>query len=843
MGRPIELSCLALPPKRILLACLKSYPVRRPMRLSLLLAAVLFASASSAQALICTLTAVPELMHVGDSVPPLIYNITGCAAITFTGAPSLTTVATSTSVAGSYTITIAKGTMASTGNTLSMVNSTIQVIPADAYGATVSTIAIPRPSNYTKGNAYPVVNVVLAGLDNTCAKDVTASLNTLLTKSGVRKTANGNYYRQPMHLYFPAGCYRVSGSLNIYGNIWSLDGDGPGQTTIKVAPNSTAFQTTATNLFKTNSGVQGTGNQNFQEFISNMDIDVGYGNPLLNGIQWIASNVGAIANVRMWCEDQGCNYGVAMNSAYPGPSQLRNLSIYGFKYGLYDNQNEYLNTIENLTLEGQTTDGIYDTGGALAVRHMLSYSAVTAFHVANGSSGKQNDLLDSELIQVAGSAPTPGVYNGTNWSMYLKNIVSSGYNPTEKENNTGTAVDRTGNIKEAYTGTAQCLFCTKPKSLDLPVQEVPVPSDPSVSTWLSLSSTDPTTWAGSLSESTSSTAYVPPGVITLSNGTVNVTVPDTIDHINCYGTIVSPPSAFVNFVIAGTSTRPLVFDNCQLGFTFYHTGSRAISVTDASMAYNGAEGAGNVFITDAQITPGFSFYPSQSVWGRQFDVEGAAIKFTANGSRVWLLGYKTERILPLANINAGSQVEIFNWFGYPISCPVTSTNPAKPTYPVSLVGTGGTVSATLKESPLPQAFAAGDRIVIAGATAKTGFNASFTVLGTPAPTTTTFSYRATGSDTAGGSPTVAANQCSNVGSTWFNLNNSAIFANGYEFGPSSTSQNGVQYMMTETQGGRTLTLPATNYTSPQTMNFYYSSPFIPPVSVGNGVKTGTARIF
>ena len=73
---------------------------------------------SSIPAVAATYTvAAPHLtMHVGDPLPPLIFNIsayTGSYASHFKGVPALSTVATSHSRPGSYPIVVKQGSMAS----------------------------------------------------------------------------------------------------------------------------------------------------------------------------------------------------------------------------------------------------------------------------------------------------------------------------------------------------------------------------------------------------------------------------------------------------------------------------------------------------------------------------------------------------------------------------------------------------------------------------------------------------------------------------------------------------------------------------------------------------------
>jgi hypothetical protein len=615
-----------------------------------------------------TVSAVPLTMHVGDRVPPLIFTISpyaGSYAANFTGQPTLATTATSASPVGTYPIKISAGSMTSRGNTLTFLNSILTVIPVDGIGAQIND-RVPHPSGITAGPSYAMQNVTANGVVGDCATDNTEALNTLL--KGARSTTGRGYFRQPIHLLFPPGCYLVSGPLNLYGNIWTLEGSGPAASYIKLAPNSAAFNTgtTASLLNVPNVG----GNANFQEYIYNLGIDIGVGNPDVEIVNWIANNTGAIENVRMWVEDSRCIGGIGLHNAYPGPTLIKNVAIYGCAQGIRGGQIEYHATIEGLTTEGQTQYGISVQSIPLSIRHWLSANTITAYYAAGP--GTSNVIIDSEIL--GGSGSTAGIINGEGYTLYLRNLRASGYSPTESDSGAGTTVNRTGNIAEAWTGTAQSLFNSTqpPGSLNLPESETPVASDPDVGVWTQLGS-DPATWSATLADSSVPTAYSAAGVYRLSpNTVVTVTVPDTINHIQCYGAIINPATSRINFSVAGTSTMPLVIDRCQVGFEVTHTGSRPVVIRHAALrGYTSTAGAGNLYIEDDVISnTGITFYASQSVWARQLDLEPteqAANKFVCTGCTLWVLGYKTERGSASVTIREKGKAEIFGFFFYPIN--------------------------------------------------------------------------------------------------------------------------------------------------------------------------------
>ena len=800
------------------------------MKSATLMLLLLSLTSIAAKASVCTLAAVPELMHVGDVLPPLIYKISGagCEASSFTGKPVIATTATNASSAGNYPITVSAGTMASLGNSLAFEASSMAVIPVDPYGAVISTRPVQFPSNFLSGAAFPAVDAA-AFMANDCSSDVTSKLNDLLTKSGARTSRTGNYFRKPMYIWM-RGCYLVSGPLNVYGNVFILQGAGPGNTTIRVMPNSPAFNTGAdANLFNV---APSTGqNEGFQEFIEDLDIDVGYGNPNLIGIRWTANNVGAVRNVRIWSEDQAAHFGIAFNAAYPGPSFFKNVAIYGFIDCMYRQENEYIDTADQITCEGQSRYGINIKVGIMALQHLLIYDAGSAINI-DDSSAQNETVLDSELIQVRGSSPAPGIYHGINSRLYARNVIGTGYTATIVDRGTGQTAKYVGVTKEAWTGPAHTLFNARsaPSSLNLPFPEEPAAVDPPVASWCSLSSTDPSTWQSAMNACASSTVYIPPSVTTVAPKTsYTVTVPLKINHVQCYGNIISPPTSFVIFNVVGSATdAPLIFDKCMLDYSYNLSGSRTVAINDGYMASSSvvSTGTNTVFIEDTQFPANQTIGPGQHFYGRQLDIETALNKATCVGCTFIALGYKSERIGPQLTLTSGGRAEILGWYQYPVGCAVTPSNPPRNTAVatnVSLSANGGIVTATF--APIARPYDPGQFVSIKGASPK-GFDGIYHPLTNPAPTTTSFSYEASlVAGNASGSITVTGTQCPNVGSTNFDVQDSAIFENGYMFVPSGGT--GVQYLVTETKNGVRLTMPATDYVTTQVENMYYSLPSEP----------------
>jgi sugar lactone lactonase YvrE len=153
--------------------------------------------------------------------------------------------------------------------------------------------------------------------------------------------------------------------------------------------------------------------------------------------------------------------------------------------------------------------------------------------------------------------------------------------------------------------------------------------------------------------------------------------------IQMYGSMFTSgtSSHTINFTVAGSSTTPLVIDGCEYSNCYLtHRGTRTVAILNSEIGYQDTPGVTHtVFFEDDQIISlagppecsgnGPTFYSGTTVYGRQFDDELGSMndtscwKFTADGAKVWLLGYKTEQDSPTILTN-GAQAEIFGFFFY-----------------------------------------------------------------------------------------------------------------------------------------------------------------------------------
>ena len=335
------------------------------------------------------------------------------------------------------------------------------------------------------------------------------------------QSATFNYGPQSQHFLWPAGVVATSTPINVPGTFYDDDGMGAQASTIRLLPNSPLFQPGSPLLvngivqFWNPSSVGG--NSNFQEYIHNLGIEIGDGNPLAVPITTVANNSGSWDNVQVTCDDSACPYMVSFTRAYAGPMFWHNVALYGGGYAFYNSQGEYSDTLEGLTTEGQTTGVFFAQYLKASARHWYSDNTVQAWY-GYGSTPSAGSILDSSLMN--GGAGITAIQTGVNSAIYAKNVTIGGYGTSISDSYTGTAVTSTGNITEHMSGTQQSLFnsSSTPTSLHLPESEIPVPSDPAVTSWVMLPS-NLANWPSTIAGATG-TVYMPCGIYSAMNGSM-----------------------------------------------------------------------------------------------------------------------------------------------------------------------------------------------------------------------------------------------------------------------------------------------------------------------------------
>jgi hypothetical protein len=129
-----------------------------------------------------TVTANNQSMNVGGTVPPLTVSysgfVNGDTTAVLTGAPSVTTSATSSSAAGTYPIFVSQGTLSATNYMFQYVNGAINVVAPPSI--TLSATGVLSGSS---ASGYKLT-VTVSNIGSATANNVTLTTATLGSVSG-----------------------------------------------------------------------------------------------------------------------------------------------------------------------------------------------------------------------------------------------------------------------------------------------------------------------------------------------------------------------------------------------------------------------------------------------------------------------------------------------------------------------------------------------------------------------------------------------------------------------------------------------------------------------------------
>jgi len=527
-------------------------------------------------------------------------------------------------------------------------------------GAQLATGTISFPSGF-------MPSVKSFGAIGDGKHDDTAAIQAALSQG--RPSATGDYFSKPKGLYFPPGVYLVHDTLKWNGCCVTLQGAGPGATTIRLAPKSAGFGNGASPkpLILTPEG-----EESFHQEIWDLKLEIGAGNPGATALNYVSNNMGSVSDVSIVSDDGQGYDGIDLTRQYAGPLMIRNTEIQGFERGIDTANSEYSSTLENITLTGQNVVGINNVRQTIEIHNLSSVNSVPALINTSGFVV----LLDATLT--GGSAGRYAMQ--TNSAMYLRDISVGGYGATLLDTSVKPALKKTGSIGEHLVGASQNLTGkTSGTSLNLNIEETPVYTGSNLDSApvIAKSFGDMSGLLPAFSKG-KSMVYFPFGSY-FSKNEVEVVVPDTVTRIVGFSSVVFGNSEGYNggsirFVISSNSTTPLIVEQIT-GVKIDHRGSRPVVIKDSELSYTTVPGAGNLYVDDVMIKTELSVQPNQHVWARQLDDEIDGEKIENKGGSLWILGMKTENSDVVIDTTDGGKTELLGGLIYPAH-PVPSTDVA-----------------------------------------------------------------------------------------------------------------------------------------------------------------------
>jgi len=227
-----------------------------------------------------------------------------------------------------------------------------------------------------------VINVQDYGAKGDGRTDDTAALLAAIAASG------GDTGREIWHdrlVFLPAGTYVVSGTLlkrygdGRFASGMILVGSAVDRTVIKLADHAPGFgdpaapravvMTTSKHI-DTGGGRdyagKGEGNDAYENFVENLTIDVGAGNPGAVAIDYLANNIGAVRDVQLRALRGSGATGIAMLRKWPGPALIQRVAVQGFDVGIDIANTEYGVTLSQIRLTGQRNAGLRNAGNVVS---------------------------------------------------------------------------------------------------------------------------------------------------------------------------------------------------------------------------------------------------------------------------------------------------------------------------------------------------------------------------------------------------------------------------------------------------------------------------------------------
>src|ERR1700722_5709900 len=429
----------------------------------------------------------------------------------------------------------------------------------------------------------------------------------------------------------------------------------------------------------------GEGNDAYMNFIENITVDVGKGNPGAIGIDFLGSNVAGIRNVAVRDLYGSGSVGINMKRFGPGPCYVKNVQVTGFDVGIDASQPEYTVTLEHIRVDGSRVSGLRNNQNSLAIRDLTITASGGVPAITNLSPAGLIVIVDGLLQNTTPSMTADAVQNAG--YINIRNVHVTGFT---KLFGAASPVVADG----VYFGTE---FLSKSSvSWSLPIQDPPdIPLGPLANgadvTTYGADATglyDSTTAIQAALNSGKATVYFPNGQYQVTN---NLVVPATVQRIEgLFSTIRK--GAWVNPQIAlfqvQNSNAPfevshLNFDNANLGsnISFSVSGTGPFLVRDSfnngiTAVQSLAATGGHLFIENI-ATSGLSFAGPGQIWARQLDSEGGGTRVRNNNADLWILGIKTEgNTTAVSNSGVSSRAEILGGCVYNVN----TANPAIPAF-------------------------------------------------------------------------------------------------------------------------------------------------------------------
>jgi regulation of enolase protein 1 (concanavalin A-like superfamily) len=559
-------------------------------------------------------------------------------------------------------------------------------------GAIVAALSLHAQDKTFPGDAN-LINVKTAyGAKGDGVSDDTAAI-----RNAIRNNIGGH-----RTIFFPAGTYVVSEQIDFKANDgqWApwitLQGEGMGRTTIRLKDNSAGFGSASTpkpilrfgssgwdpacSSYNQPNG-DGGGNCAFGHYMFDMTVHSGSGNPGAIGVDYIASNYGAVENLRIVSGDGQGVIGLGLKRAV-GPALIKNVYVQGFQHGIESAGELYSITFEYITLVNQSVAGVKNHDNAVIFRKVTSTNSVPAF--LNSGIGLLT-VIDSSF---SGGSSTRSAIENTGHA-FIRNVTSSGYQSAIKN---GSTVVSGANATEWVSAPIKSLFPSPAKSLGLAIQDTPSFHDNNMANWANVTAygavsgdgADDSAAIQAAIDSGKTTVYFPHGYYTVNS---TVIIRGNVRRIYGFESDIAG-SANPKFRVAALNNASVIIEKMRFNNgTIEHSSAQNVVLKHTvGAAPRDTSSSGAWFLEN--YCCGNLYVTNQNVWARQLNIEGGDPLAINHGGNMWILGYKTEGAPVTLKTAGGGKTELLGGILYTVW---GSGNPA-------LVNDESSLSATFTET-------------------------------------------------------------------------------------------------------------------------------------------------
>ncbi len=494
-------------------------------------------------------------------------------------------------------------------------------------------------------------------------------------------------------LFFPKGTYVVSDSvLWPRAQYFTVRGAGAKDATIRLKDNAAGFADPGNPkpIMAVAWGAKAH-NTMFNGYVRDIAFDVGAGNPGAIGLDFAASNVGAVRDVAIRSSDPGKagRYGLSMLAGWPGPLLVKNLTVEGFDIGIKVAQAQYSVTFENVSVADQRQVGVQTDANSIFIRNLKSRQRGPVPAVSLG--GEALVVLDQADVSCAAAEAGGQAAVTGDGALYARGLKAGGYGKAIRNREKDAASPVT-----EFATSAASLGDAPAASLGLPVLETPTYENRDVRQW-ALAKIHNTESLHEAMQSGKPVVCFPENAKAPFRSIENkpekgpiqnryqiertVVIPSSVRWLNAQHQQISVSGRIpVAFRIEGKrSDPPLIIEDV---FTWYHqygsadvqfehASGRTLVLKNCAGNYKALPGAGDVFIENCTMNAA-SFVPGQKVWARQFNPEaihGARADnglVVNDGADLWVLGMKTEGMWTVVRSVNGARTELLGGFIYPV---------------------------------------------------------------------------------------------------------------------------------------------------------------------------------